>query len=113
MPSDEPQIAFHLYLHPDEAAITAVALNLLVSDGAHQGHIRELAREVLGGLDGDTDENGTLIVALGAEQMKVTHTALHLLLDDLQQEQAGEIELLNGIIAKLPGEHDMRAIQLK
>jgi hypothetical protein len=113
MTSDEPATAFHLYLHPDEVDVAAVALKLLIADGAHQGHIRELAQQVLGGLDGDPEENGTLILPLGAEQMKITHTALHLLLDDLQREQSEEIELLSGILAKLPGEHDMRAIQLK
>jgi hypothetical protein len=35
-----------------------------------------------------------------------------LLLNDLQRGQAEEIEVLRGILEKLPDEHTMRAIQL-
>ena len=45
--------------------------------------------------------------------MKITHTAVRVLLDDTQREQAGERELLRSILEKLPDEHTMRAIQLK
>ncbi|MEA2153517.1 MAG: hypothetical protein QOI18_1750, partial [Solirubrobacteraceae bacterium] len=74
--------------------------------------IRELAREVLAQLEGLADERGILSVALGSQQMKITHTALALLFRDLGREQAAEVELLRGILGKLPDEHTMRAITL-
>ncbi len=45
--------------------------------------------------------------------MKITHTAVKLLLDDLQREQADEREILRAILDKLPDEHTMRAITLQ
>jgi hypothetical protein len=44
--------------------------------------------------------------------MKITHSAVKLLLDDLQRGQAQEREILRHIVAKLPDEHTMRAIEL-
>ena len=40
-------------------------------------------------------------------------SALRLLLNDLQREQADEREVLRGILDKLPDEHTMRAIELE
>lgn len=108
--STEP--AFHLMLHPDEAEVMGAALRLLIADEARQQDIRKLAREVLDGLESEGDEQGRLTLALSAEQMKITHTAVRLLLDDLQREQAAERETLWRILNKLPDEHTMRAITL-
>jgi hypothetical protein len=44
--------------------------------------------------------------------MKVLYSAVKLLLNDLQREQAAERETLWSILAKLPDEHTMRAIRL-
>jgi hypothetical protein len=44
--------------------------------------------------------------------MKITHTALRSLFGDLRREQADEIELIRGVLEKLPDEHVMRAISL-
>ena len=44
--------------------------------------------------------------------MKITHTAVKLLLDDLGRAQASEREILRRIVHKLPDEHTMRAIRL-
>ena len=107
-----PEAAYHLLLEPAEVAVTTSALHLLISDEAHQPDIRLLAREVLAGLEGDPDEFGVVSVALTPGQLKITHTAVHLLLDDLQREQADEIEILQRIIEKLPDEHAIRAISL-
>ena len=49
---------------------------------------------------------------LAAEQMKITHSAVRLLFDDLQVGQASQREILRGILDKLPDEHTMRAIVL-
>jgi len=44
--------------------------------------------------------------------MKITYSAVKLLMNDSQRGQADERELLRGILAKLPDEHTMRAIPL-
>ena len=53
-----------------------------------------------------------LTVSLTPQQMKITHSAVRLLLNDLQRGQAPEREILRGILEKLPDEHTMRAIEL-
>jgi hypothetical protein len=104
---------YHLFLDTSEVPMTAHALRLLISDEAHEREIRRLAREVIASLEQPADAHGTLVVSLTPQQMKITHTALRLLLNDLQREQADEIELLRGILDKLPDEHTMRAIELE
>lgn len=104
---------YHLILHGEEVPVAMSALRLLISDEAHQIQIRQLAREVQAALRAPPDEHGTLIVPLAAKQMKITHSAVKLLLNDLQREQASEREVLRGILDKLPDEHTMRAIELE
>jgi hypothetical protein len=49
---------------------------------------------------------------LSPAQLKIVHTALRSLLDDFGHEQ-GEIQkLIHELLAKLPDEHAIRAIQL-
>jgi hypothetical protein len=103
---------YHLLLDRDEVPVAAQAIRLLISDEAHQPLIRGLAREVLAGLEEPPDERGVLSLPLTAPQMKITHSAVRLLIDDLQREQAHEREILWQIVGKLPDEHVMRAIQL-
>ncbi|HEY7933631.1 MAG TPA: hypothetical protein VID48_07380 [Solirubrobacteraceae bacterium] len=122
---------YHLWLDPQEVSITEQALRLLISDEAHEAQIRRLAREVLELLEGqpgsvhtlaepvtydDTQTSGSLThvleVPLTALQMKITHTAVGLLLDDTQREQEPQRRLLWNILDKLPDEHVMRAIEL-
>ncbi|HWG09285.1 MAG TPA: hypothetical protein VN672_09785 [Solirubrobacteraceae bacterium] len=112
MAQTESEPPFHLLLEVDEIAITTTALNLLISDEAHEQQIRGLAREVLAQLEGEADEHGIVTVTLGSRQMKITHTALRLLYRDLGREQAEDLERLRAILAKLPDEHVMRAITL-
>jgi len=109
---EEPDPAYHLFLDRDEVPVAASALRLMISDEAHEPEIRRLAREVLAGLEAEPDERGVLTLALGEGQMKITHGAVRLLLNDLQREQASEREILWGILEKLPDEHTMRAIEL-
>jgi hypothetical protein len=111
--ASEPEPAYHLLLDPDEVPQAAHALRLLISDEAHEPQIRRLAREVLAGLDAAPDERGILTLALAPQQMKITHTAVHLLLDDLQREQAAQRDILRRIVEKLPDEHTMRAIEIE
>jgi hypothetical protein len=107
-----PEPAFHLFLDGEEASVLARAVRLLISDEAHEPVIRRLAREVLALLDGGAEPSGKLTVPLSAQQMKIAHTAAHLLLDDLQREQVAERELLRRVLGKLPDEHTIRAIEL-
>lgn len=111
--TNEPEDAYHLYLDREEATATASALRLLISDEAHEAHIRQLAREVIGLLEGAPDEHGRLIVPLSPQQMKITHSAVKLLRDDLQRHQASERDVLTRVVEKLPDEHTMRAIEVE
>jgi hypothetical protein len=111
--ANEPEPAYHLFLDPDEVTVAGSALRLLISDEAHEPHIRQLAREVIALLQATPDERGRLTVPLLPEQMKITHSAVKLLLDDLQRHQASEREILRRILDKLPDEHTMRAIKVE
>ena len=93
--------------------LTARALRLFISDEAHEIQIRRLAREVIAGLQEPPNEQGVLTVSLEPRQMKITHSAVRLLLNDLQREQAAEREILRSVLDKLPDEHTMRAIDLE
>lgn len=110
-PSTGPD--FHLLLEQDEVPVARTALNLLIFDEAHEPPIRPLAREVLAGLEASPDEHGIVSVSLTPQQMKITHTAVKLLHDDLRREHADEREVLRRIIDKLPDEHTMRAIAIE
>jgi hypothetical protein len=50
---------------------------------------------------------------LTAAQLKVTHTALKSLFDDLGHEERDVMDVVREVLAKLPNEHDIRAIDLK
>ncbi len=108
----EPEPPYHLFLDRDEVPVAASALRLLISDEAHEPEIRRLAREVIAELDGAPNELGTLTVSLAPAQMKITYSAVRLLLNDLQRGQADERKTLWQILDKLPDEHTMRAIEL-
>lgn len=107
----EPEPPYRLLLDEEEARVVETALTLLISD-VREPPIRRLAREVLAGLRESPGEDGVLTVTLASQQMRVTHTAVKILFDDLQRGQAAERETLRGVLDKLPDEHTMRAIQL-
>lgn len=109
---NEPEPPFHLFLHSDEVPLAASALRLFLADEAHAPDIRQLARDVLAELDGTPDGNGTLTVTLAPAQMKITYSAVRLLLNDSQRDQVEERDVLRQILDKLPDEHTMRAIEL-
>ncbi len=110
LPSEPP---YHLFLDEREVPVAARALRLLISDEAHEPQIRSLARDVIAGLEEPPNEQGVLTVSLEPQQMKITHSAVRLLLNDLQRGQAPEREILRNILDKLPDEHTMRAIELE
>jgi hypothetical protein len=109
-PDAEQEPSYHLFLDPEEVPVAARALRLLISDEAHEPDIRRLAREVLAKLDVPAGERVT--VELEPAQMKITHSAVRLLLNDTQRDEAREREALWAILEKLPDEHTMRAIEL-
>jgi hypothetical protein len=111
--SQASEPAYHLFLDADEVPLASGALRLLISDEAHEPQIRRLAREVLVELGAEPNPEGRLTVTLAPEQMKITHSAVRLLFDDLQREQASEREILRAILDKLPDEHTMRSIVLR
>jgi hypothetical protein len=45
-------------------------------------------------------------------QLKITHTALRSLLDDFGHDERGVVRVIHDVLAKLPDEHAIRAIQL-
>ena len=49
---------------------------------------------------------------LTAAQLKIVHTALKSLRDDLGREQHDVRDVVNAVLDKLPSDHDMRAINL-
>jgi hypothetical protein len=110
--TSESEPAFHLFLDPDELPVAASALRLLIVDEAHQPDIRRLARGVLQRIDAEF-EGEALRLPLSAPEMKITYTAVRLLLNDLQREQDAERQILWRIVAKLPDEHAIRAIALE
>jgi hypothetical protein len=106
------ELTFHLLLERDEVAVTTTALNLLIADEAHAPPIRPLAREALAGIQGPADDLGVVSVPLTPRQMKITHTAVKLLFDDLGRDEAEERDVLRRVLDKLPDEHTMRSIEI-
>jgi hypothetical protein len=49
---------------------------------------------------------------LTAAQLKIVHTALKSLFDDLGREEHDVKQVVSAVLDKLPGEHDIRAIDL-
>jgi hypothetical protein len=49
---------------------------------------------------------------LTAAQLKIVHTALKSLFDDLGRDEHDVKDVVASVLAKLPGEHDIRAIDL-
>ncbi|HUA10681.1 MAG TPA: hypothetical protein VMA83_01585 [Solirubrobacteraceae bacterium] len=111
-PDETPEPPYHLILNAAEVSATASSLRLLIGDEAHEPDIRALARDVLGELDGEPDDSGRLTIELTPPQMKITHSAVRLLVNDLGRAEADERDVLRGVLEKLPDEHVMRAIQL-
>ena len=50
---------------------------------------------------------------LTAAQLKIVHTALKSLFDDLGHEEHDVKQVVSAVLAKLPGEHEIRAIDLE
>lgn len=106
-------VAYHLRLDAEEARFTASALRLLIGDEAHEPTIRGLARDALTKVGAEPEQSGIVTVPLLAGEMKILHTSVKLLLDDLRRDQADEQRVLRGVLKKLPDEHAIRAIVIE
>ncbi len=64
--------------------------------------------------DGETGSPSELHyhLELTPAQLKITYTALHSLLDDFGHEESDVMGVIHEVLAKLPDEHSIRAIQL-
>jgi hypothetical protein len=65
-------------------------------------------------MSGDLIEPGGIAYRLNltAAELKIVHTALRSLLDDLGHDEHDVKRVVAAVLDKLPGEHDMRAIDL-
>jgi hypothetical protein len=103
------QPTFPLIVHDDERQVLRTALDVYRGDFGHEEHgIVSLVDEVLARIP--VDERTPLL--LDAAAMKVTYSALHGLLEDSRRTQQSEREHLRALLERLPGEHDIRAIDL-
>lgn len=50
---------------------------------------------------------------LTAAQLKIVHTALHTLLDDLGHDERDVMDIVRQVLGKLPDEHSIRAIDIR
>ena len=50
---------------------------------------------------------------LTAAELKVTHTALRSLLDDYGHDERDVLKIIQQVLAKLPDEHSIRAVDLR
>jgi hypothetical protein len=46
-------------------------------------------------------------------QLKIVHTALHSMLDDLGHDEREVLRIVRDVLAKLPDEHSIRAIDIR
>jgi hypothetical protein len=103
------QPTFPLIVHDDERSVLRIALESYRADFGHEEHaIVALVDEILAAIPADEHTP----VVLDAAAMKVTHGALHALLEDSVRTQEEERGHLRALLERLPGEHDIRAIDL-
>ncbi|WCB94381.1 hypothetical protein DSM104299_03115 [Baekduia alba] len=103
------QPTFPLIVHDDERSVLRTALDVYRGDFGHDEQaIVALVDEVLAALPAEE----TTPLDLDAAAMKVTYGALHGLLEDSQRTQEDDRAHLRALLERLPGEHDIRAIDL-
>src|SRR3954451_12037495 len=100
---------FPLIVHEDERPVLRTALEVYRGDFGHEEQpIVPLVDEVLARLP--TDERTPL--DLDAAALKVTYSALQALLEGTRRTQDDERRHLRDLLERMPGEHDVRAIDL-
>jgi hypothetical protein len=100
---------FPLIVHDDERPVLRTALQVYRGDFGHEEH--RIVAVVDGVLARVPDDERTPL-DLDAAAMKVTHSALHALLEDTRRDQADDRRHLRALLERMPGEHDIRAIDL-
>lgn len=109
MSSADDVPTFPLFVHDDERAVLKTALEAYRGDFGHDEQaIVDVVDEVLGGIPAVEAET----LDLDAAAMKVTYGALHAALEDSTRAQEEERAHLRALLDRLPGEHDIRAIDL-
>lgn len=109
MSSADDVPTFPLFVHDDERSVLRTALEAYRGDFGHDEHaIVEVVDEVLAAVP--AAEPDTL--DLDAAAMKITYGALHAALEDSTRAQEQDRERLRALLDRLPGEHDIRAIDL-
>src|SRR4051812_19836699 len=100
---------FPLIVHDDERATLRTALQVYRGDFGHEEHrIVAVVDEVLARVPDDEQTP----LDLDPPAMKVTHGALHALLEDTRRDQRDERVHLRALLERMPGEPDIRAIDL-
>src|SRR3954469_12861469 len=100
---------FPLVVHDDERPILRLALKAYRDDLGHEEH---RVAAVVDGVARRVPEDEAAPLELDAADLKVTWSALHTLLDDSVRAQQADREHLRALLDRLPGEHDVRAIDL-
>lgn len=109
MSASDDALTFPLYVHDDERETLRIALRSFRDDLGHEEH---RIAAVLDGLLARLPDAEPEPLTIDAAEMKVTHSALHSALDDSRRDQADERARLRAMLDRLPGEHDVRAIDL-
>jgi hypothetical protein len=100
---------FPLIVHDDERPVLRLALKSFRDDLGHEEHrVAAVADDVASRIVDDEH----VPLELDAADMKVTWSALHTLLDDSVRAQRDDREHLRALLDRMPGEHDVRAIDL-
>lgn len=109
MSSADDVPTFPLFVHDDERAVLRTALDLYRGDFGHDEQaIVDVVDEVLAGIPATEPET----LDLDAAAMKITYSALHAALAGSTRAQEDERAHLRALLDRLPGEHDIRAIDL-
>jgi hypothetical protein len=109
MSSADDVPTFPLFVHDDERAVLRTALESYRGDfGHHEQAIVDVADEVLAAIPAAEPQT----LDLDAAAMKVTYGALRAALEDSTRAQEDERAHLRALLDRLPGEHDVRAIDL-
>jgi hypothetical protein len=102
-------LSFPLIVHDDERIVLRTALKTFRDDLGHEEHrVSAVADDLLARVP----EVESTPLDLDAADMKVTWSALHALLNGTSHGQEAERGHIRALLDRMPGEHDVRAINL-
>jgi hypothetical protein len=103
------QPTFPLIVHDDERRVLRTALEVYRGDFGHDEQaIVAVVDDVLRRIPADE----ATPLELDAAALKVTYSALHALLNDSVRGRDDDRVHLRALLERMPGEHDIRAIDL-